>query len=87
MFLIVLNEILLNHLFTYLFITTRLDLLFYFFFIVKRHWAKRKWRYINFVVITIIVIITVPTPNMIVQHSFRLTFRKQRMVNSLLMFI
>ena len=29
----------------------------------------------------------VPTPNMIVQHSFRLAFRKRRMVSSLLLFI
>ena len=47
------------HVFTYLFIISRLDLLFYFFFIVKRHWAKWKWRYINFVVVIIIIMISV----------------------------
>ena len=59
MFLIVLNEILLNHVFTYFFIISRLDLLFYFFFIVKRHWAKWKWRYINFVAVVIIIIVII----------------------------
>ena len=59
MFLIVLNEILLYHVFSYLSIKSRLDLLFYFFFILKRHWAKWKWSYINFVIVIIIIIIII----------------------------
>ena len=57
MFFIVLNKILLYHVFSYLSIKSRLDLLFYFFFILKRHWAK--WSYINFVIVIIIIIIII----------------------------
>ena len=31
--------------------------------------------------------VPVSTPNVIIQHSFRLAFRKRRMVNSLLLFV
>ena len=56
MFLIVLHEIFLNHVFTYLFIISRLVLVSISLLIVKRHWAKWKWRYINFVIIIISII-------------------------------
>ena len=59
MFLIVLHEIFLNHVFTYLFIISRLDLVSISLLIVKRHWAKWKWRYINFAIIIIVIIIII----------------------------
>ena len=66
MFLIVLNEILLNHVFTYFFnykqVTfTFFTLFLYFisFFIVKCHWAKWKWRYTNFFIVVVIIIIII----------------------------